>query len=112
MASVDDGDWINVCVGHLPVEQVANIAREVRDRWAYFNNWYPNGDRKQRAQLKVTRDRFGQYHIYINRYGLKLLLLFAKDVPGPVEQATIESCPPEVPEFLRWRSASSGSTPE
>ena len=100
------GDCFDICMGNIPLEQVKNIARELRYLWRHLEMIYPNGDRKQRAQLKVTRDRFGQYHFYLNHQAIKIILLLLKDVPGMADirkQAMIDRpCPPEVPDFLRW----------
>lgn len=113
-------DYININMGRLSREEAANIAREMRYIWRYLENVYPNGDKQSRAQLKVTLDSFGQYHFYLNHQAMKLILFYAKDIPGPIaagKQATgsksgeLPDCPPEVPDFLRWDKPS-GSTPE
>lgn len=98
-------DFININMGRLTKEQASNIAREMRYLWRYSENIYPNGDRQARPQLKVTLDRYEQYHFYLNHQAMKIILLYAKDIPGPMQkskQSTPTECPPEVPDFLRW----------
>lgn len=99
---------ININVGRITREEAENIAREVRDRWRYLGDVRPNGDIKQRANLRVTVDSFGQYHFYLNHQAVKQLLLHCKDIPDPYplpgKQATTMDCPDDVPEFLRWAS--------
>ncbi len=108
-------DYININMGRLSREEAANIAREMRYLWRYLENVLPGGDRRSAPSLKVTLDTFGQYHFYLNHQAMKLILFYAKDIPGPVaasKQATgLPDCPPEVPDFLRWDKPS-GSTPE
>lgn len=112
-------EYININMGCLTREQAANIAREMRYIWRYLENVYPNGDRKAAPSLKVTLDSFGQYHFYLNHQAMKLILFYAKDIPGPLaagKQATqsqLRECPDDVPDFLRWGPRSTeGSTPE
>ena len=100
-------EWTNVNIGRRSKEQVVNIAREIKALWRFSGDIRPNGDRKKVAQLKVTIDSFGQYHIYLNHQALKLMLLSVKDIVDllPIgKQATpgLPPCPPEVPDCLRW----------
>lgn len=109
-------DWVDVNVGRISREKVANIARELRQLWSGMDNVWPQGDRNRRAQLRVTLDRFQQYHVYLNQQALLFIVMKCKDIPNPVsKQATADSvCPPEVPDFLRWepKAQPTGSTPE
>lgn len=120
-------DTFKINMGRLTHEQAATIARELRRFWQYTENIYPQGDKKRRPQLKVTRDKFGQYQFYLNSSAISHVLIHLKDIPEPVlgKQAThrqhqsqdhpgdLPECPPEVPDFLRWDGrSSSGSTPE
>ncbi len=107
-------EYIDINMGRLTHEQAVNIARQLRYLWRYQENIYPNGDRKAAANLKVTKDTFGQYHFYINHMALKLIFFHLADIYAEVKQKTEldpSYCPPEVPDFLRW-DTSSGSTPE
>lgn len=104
-------EFIKLNMGRLTKEQASNIAREMRYIWRYLENVYPNGDRQSRAQLRVTIDTYGQYNFYLNHQAMKLILFYAKDIPGPIvkakEQDRDRECPPEVPDFLRWDDQSS-----
>lgn len=98
-------EFIKLNMGRLTKEQASNIAREIRYLWRYLETVYPNGDKQSRAQLRVTIDRYGQYNFYLNHQAMKLILFYAKDIPGPMrkdKQTTTPVCPPEVPDFLRW----------
>lgn len=109
-----DSEYIDINMGRLSRDQAANIARQMRYLWRYQENIYPNGDRKARAQLKVTLDNYGQYHFYFTPFAMKLIMFHFADIYDAVtgKQATDPSyCPPEVPDFLRWDTPS-GSTPE
>lgn len=101
-------------MGRLTHDQAANIAREIRYIWRYLEDVRPQGDLKAVAKLKVTKDTNGQYHFYLNHQAIKYLLMYAKDIPGPImqrrEQGSKE-CPPEVPDFLRWDSRGSAGSP-
>lgn len=103
-----DKEFVNVVIGHRSKEEVANIAREIRALWRFTGDIRPNGDRHKCAQLKVTRDSFGQYHIYLNHQALALMLLSVRKITEllPIgKQSTTSAetpCPPEVPECLRW----------
>ena len=104
-------EWVNINVGRLTKEEAANIAREARALISKLENVWPQGDSKQRGQMKVTLDRSGQYHFYLNHQALVCILLFCKDIENPLQQKKSTECPPEVPDFLRWGShESSGST--
>lgn len=107
-------EYISINMGRLTHEQAANIAREMRYLWRYAETIYPNGDRKAGPDLKVTKDRYDQYHFYFTHQALKLVMMHLSDVRDIVagKQATEQSkdCPPEVPDFLRWDKPS-GSTP-
>lgn len=106
-------EWVNVNLGlGVSREDVKNIAREVRG--LFIPELVPNGDRKKKAQLKVTLDSYGQYHIYLNRQALLFIMLFASKLQDTaIKQAAAQDCPPEVPEFLRWGGKpTEGSTPE
>lgn len=109
-------DYIDINMGRLSREEAVNIAREMRYLWRYAENIYPNGDKKSRADLKVTLDTFGQYHFYINHMAFKLVMVHLKDIAGPIREGKqvtpgLPDCPAEVPDFLRWDTPS-GSTPE
>lgn len=107
-------EYIDINMGRLTHEQAANIAREMRYLWRYADKIYPNGDRKAVADLKVTKDTYGQYHFYFNHMALKLVMFRLAEIYDLTKgkQATgLPDCPPEVPDFLRW-DTSSGSTPE
>jgi hypothetical protein len=106
---VDPRELINVNMGRLTHEQAANIARELRYIWRYLEDIRPNGDLHAAVKMKVTKDENGQYHFYLNQQAIKYLLMYAKDIPGPIAQKRAESpdCPPEVPDFLRWDSRGS-----
>ena len=98
-------------MGRLTKDQAANIAREMRYLWRYLENLYPNGDRRSRAQLKVTIDTFGQYHFYLNQQAMRMILFYAHNIPdpNPIKRRGTEFpvCLPEVPDFLRWDESSS-----
>lgn len=106
-------EFININMGRLSREQASNVARELRYLWRYLETVYPQGDKKQAPQLKVTLDHSGSYHFYLNHQALKLILFYTKDIPGPLNLARTAKpeCPPEVPDFLRWDKPSD-STPE
>ncbi len=99
-------DTFKINMGRLTKDQASSIARELRYFWRYLENVYPNGDKKQRPQLRATIDRYGQYHFYINSRALQIILHSVKDFPDPIKQAArasmMQECPPEVPKFLRW----------
>lgn len=112
MAEPDISTWTNVNVGRLSKDRAANIARECRTVIDRLSNVWPQGDSQQRGQLKVTLDKFGQYHFYLNHQALVCILLFMKDIENPLAKPPSTECPPEVPSFLRWEShESSGSQP-
>lgn len=100
-------EWVNINLGlGVDREGVTNIAREVRG--LFVDNVYPNGERQGKAQLKVTRDSLGQYHVHLNQQALLFILLFASRLMDQRKQATIGECPAEVPEFLRWAEKPAG----
>ena len=107
-------EWVSINLGlGVSREDVINITREVRG--LFIDELHPNGDRKKKAQLKVTRDRYGQYHIYLNQQALLFIMLFASKLRDTaVKQAATDECPPDVPDFLRWDKPSGpvGSKPE
>lgn len=94
-------DWVNVNVGQLDKTKLANLVRETRCAVGRLDNVWPQGDSSRRAQVRVTRDQFGSYHIYLNQMALFCLLLYLKDVPHPFIKQD-DSCPDDVPEFMRW----------
>lgn len=97
--------WTDVNLGRLSREEAVNIAREVRKLWMYAGDICPGGVVSAKATLKVTLDKSGQYHFWLNSQALVSILMFAKNMPAaPVKQAT--ECPPEVPDFLRWDTPS------
>ena len=111
---MDPREFINVNMGRLTHEQASNIAREIRELWKYLGDVRPQGDRHAVAQLKVTKDSFDQYHFYLNHQAIKYLLMYAKNIPGPIaerKELSQKECPPQVPDFLRWGERS-GSTSE
>lgn len=110
MEAQHNSDWVNVNIGRLSKEQVANVVREARRLVAKLENVWPQGDSKQRGQLKVTLDKFGSYHIYLNHQALVCILLFARDIEDPNKRPDESTCPPDVPDFLRWDKPSD-STP-
>lgn len=83
---MSQSEFVKINVGRLSESEVANISREVRGLWRNLQNVYPNGDKNQRAQLKVTRDSYGQYHFYLNHHALQLILLFCKNMPDPLSE--------------------------
>lgn len=93
-------NWTDINVGRISREEAVNMAREVRKLWIYAGDICPGGVVSDRATLKVTLDKSGQYHFWLNNQALVSMVTFAKNIPAPVEQATV--CPPEVPDFLRW----------
>jgi hypothetical protein len=99
-------EWIKVTIGNLNDQEVKNIAREIRGLIDKLHNVYPNGDRTQRGQMKVTRDQSGQYCFYLNHQALVCMLLFCKDLAHPFLKQEPTGCPPEVPDFLRWGTSS------
>lgn len=106
-----DTDWTNVNIGRLQKTQAANIVRELKGALSRLDNVYPQGDRTRRAQYRVTLDRTGCYHIYLNRMAILCLLLYLKDVPHPFLKQD-DTCPDDVPDFMRWEShENSGSIP-
>jgi hypothetical protein len=114
VAEQDFRNWTNVNVGRLSKDRAANIARECRIAIGRLSDVWPQGDSKQRGQMKVTLDQFGQYHFYLNHQALVCILLFMKDIENPLVKPHSDECPPNVPEFLRWGQPdlSSGSKPE
>lgn len=110
---MNDTEWTNVNIGHLSKEQVANVVREARRLIDKLSNVWPQGDSKQRGQLKVTLDKCGSYHIYLNHQALVCLLLFCKDWNNENKKRESTGCPPNVPNFLRWdKPSSEDSKPE
>lgn len=98
----EHNNWTNINVGRLSKQQVANIAREARVLINKMSDVWPQGDSKQRGQMKVTLDSSGSYHFYLNHQALVCLLLFMKDVDHPFVKPAATECPANVPAFLRW----------
>lgn len=111
MEQQHSNNWFNVNLGRgYSRDDVKNIVREVRA--LFVDNLYPQGDRKQKAQIKVTIDAYGQYHIYLNHQALQFILIFASRLRDAAVKQESKECPPEVPDFLRWdEKQSSGSKP-
>lgn len=101
-------EYVDINVGRITREELANIVREVRSLWRNLDNVYPGGDRQAKANIKATLDRYGQYHIWLNHQALVFVMLFCKDIPKQtlVKQST---APPMPADFLLPHE---GSTPE
>ena len=99
-----NNEWTEIFLGHITKDKLDNIARELRIIWARYGDIRPNGDRKKRANLKASIDKYGCYHLYLNQQALQFIMLSIRDVEefSLGKQLTIPPCPPEVPECLHW----------
>lgn len=73
--------YTRIMLGRLELEQVKNIVREIKMLWQYLDNVWPNGDRKQLPDIKVTRDNAGQYYAHMNERALTYMLLYCRNLP-------------------------------
>lgn len=99
-----DNEWTEIFLGRITQESLGNIARELRVIWARYGDIRPNGDRKKRANLKASIDKYGCYHLYLNKQAIEFVMLSIRHVADLSldKQLTVPPCPPEVPECLRW----------
>lgn len=77
-----NSDFTRIFIGKIEKEKLLNIVREIKQLWIYSENIWPNGDRKQRPQLKATCDKHGQYSIWLNAQGLTYLATRFQDTPA------------------------------
>lgn len=92
-------DFTKIYVGKIELEEVRNIVREIKSLWSGLDNVWPAGKKAERAQIKVTRDAYNQYYVWMNDQALTYTLLFAKKIkPSEVPKSPEKPMPPG---FLR-----------
>ncbi len=103
---ISSGSWIKVNVGAISLDEVKNIARELKYIWKNLDNLSP------KAELRVTVDASGRYSVHLNGRAVMYMLLFCKDIaelkPEPVKQGP--EMPPMPADFLVFDSVED-STP-
>lgn len=95
--------YTKIMLGRLEIDEVKNIAREIKMLWHFLEDVWPNGDRRQLPDIQVTRDPHGQYWAYVNDRGLTYILLYCKNFPDPrsvLEYKKASSEKPMPPNFL------------
>lgn len=90
-----ENNYTKIYLGNLELDEVRNIVREIKGLWRYLDNVYPNGSRKDKADIKITRDKFGQYHAHMNPQALTFTLLFCKNLQAQavIKQTTDKPMP-------------------
>lgn len=78
--------WTKISLGRVPIEQVRNIARTIKMLWHNLEDVWPNGDRKQRPQMKFTKDKNEQCYLWLNPRALSLVMLNLAEVPDLLEK--------------------------
>lgn len=78
--------WTKISLGRVEIERLRNISRTIKMLWHNLEDVWPNGDRKQRPQLKFTKDKNEQCYLWLNARALSLVMLNLGDVPDLLEK--------------------------